>query len=99
MSLQVVQVGQQLGHQQPMVALDSAVERLTQRRQLLAQLPPGQLGQDLGVGGPADQRLQHRPARDPQHVPGDTAQLDPGVLQHLMQPLDFASALIDQALR
>jgi hypothetical protein len=81
-----------------MVARDPALERLTQRRELLAQLPPGQLGQHLRIGGPTHQCLQHRPARDSQHVGGHTAQLDPGVLQHLVQPLGLTGALIDQRL-
>jgi hypothetical protein len=93
--VQVVQVCQQLGHQQPVVTRDPPLESFPQRRQLVTQTAPGQLGQDLGIGGPTDQRLQHRPARDPQHIRGHTAQLDPGVLQHLVQPLGLASALLN----
>ena len=54
----------------------------------------GQLSQDRGIVLPADQCLEHGPARDPGDVRGDGGELDPGVLQHLLQPLDLPGAFI-----
>jgi hypothetical protein len=48
-----------------------------------------------GPAGAAHQHLQHPPARDPQRVGGHTGQLDPGVLQDLVQPLRLPGALLD----
>jgi hypothetical protein len=81
-----------------MMGPKAALQRLPQRRQLGAQPSPSQLRQHLRVVGARDQRLQHRPARDPQRVAGHAGQLDPGILQHLVQPLDLAGALGQQRL-
>ena len=56
----------------------------------------GQLGQHGRVVGSRDQRVQHRPAGGAQHVAGDRAQLDPGVLQDLGQPLGLTGPLAGQ---
>jgi hypothetical protein len=53
----------------------------------------GQVGELSRVPLPGDQRLQHCPARDPGDVGGDRGQLDPGVLEQLLQPLDLPGPL------
>ena len=47
----------------------------------------GELGEHLGVGGAVDQRVEHRPAGDAEDVGRDAVELDPGVLERLVQPV------------
>jgi hypothetical protein len=83
--VQVVDVGQDLGDQQPvMVGAEPAGQRLPQRRQLGPESALGQRGQHLRVVDAGHQGFQHRPAGHTQNVSGHTRQLDPGVLQHLV---------------
>ena len=91
-------MGQQLAQQQRMMGAEAALQCLPQRRQLGPQATLGQFGQHGRVVGSRDQRVQHRPAGHAQHVAGDRAQLDPGVLQDLLQPLGFPGSLLDQRL-
>jgi hypothetical protein len=74
--VQVVDVGQDLGDQQPvMVGAEPAGQRLPQRRQLGPQPALGQRGQQLRVVGPGHQGFQHGPAGDADDVGGHTGQL------------------------
>ncbi|VBA34917.1 hypothetical protein LAUMK35_05827 [Mycobacterium pseudokansasii] len=52
----------------------------------------GQIGEHHRITLPADQRLQHRPPRDPDDVGGHRRQFDPGIFERLFQPLDFFGA-------
>ena len=79
-----------------MVLGDAAVQRPLQLGDLAPQAPLGQLGQPLRVILAVDDRPDHGPARDPQHVAGDVAQLDVGVLQHLLDPVGHRGAVADQ---
>ena len=79
--------------------VEAALQRLAQRRDLLAQPALGQLGQHLGVGRPGDERVEHRAARDAEDVRRDAVELDAGVLQHLVQPVGLPRALRICALR
>jgi hypothetical protein len=74
-----------------------ALQRLHERVALLAQRPAGQLGQPLRVGLAGDQRLQHGAAGGAQDLARDRGELDVGVLQHLLDPVDRPRALLDQA--
>ena len=67
-------------------------QRLGQLRDLGAQAPLGQIGQHGRVMLAIDQRLQHQPARHAGDVAGHRGQLDPGILQQLLQPLDLPAA-------
>jgi hypothetical protein len=97
--VQVVDVGQDLGDQQPvMVGAEPAGQGLPQRRQLGPEPALGQRRQQLGVMGAGHQGFQHRPARDPDDVGGHTRQLDPGVLQHLVEALGLPAAFMDLGL-
>ncbi len=78
--------------QERVVVGEPAGQRLGQRRDLGAQPALGQVGQRGGVAFPGDQRLEHRPARDPDDVGGHRGQLDAGVLEQLLQPLDLPAA-------
>jgi hypothetical protein len=97
-AFQVLQVVKGQPDQQSVVVAEAAAQRLTQLGELLAQLALGQLGQDLGVAFAGDQGAQHRPTRDAQHVGGDRAQLDAGVLQRLLDPLALGTVGLDQPL-
>ena len=79
--------------------VEAALQRLAQRRDLLAQLALGQVGEHLGVG------RARRPARrasrgpdSPRMSRGDAVELDAGVLQRLVQPVGLALALLDLRL-
>ena len=60
--VQLVDAGQHLGDQQPMMGSKATLQGLPQCRQLGPQPPPSQLGQHLGIMGALNQCLQHRPA-------------------------------------
>ena len=79
--------------QERVVGAEIAGQRLHQLRDLRAHPAFGQLGQRDGVVLARDQRGQHRPSRDPEDVGGHRRQLDPGVLQFLLQPLRLPGAL------
>ena len=73
--------------QERVVLAEPAGQRLGQRGDLRPQPPLGQIGQHGRVAFPGDQRLEHRPPRHAEDVGGDRGQLDPGVLEQLLQPL------------
>ena len=77
---------------------EATAQRLAQRRELVAQAAPCQLGKDLGVALAVKQRPQHGPARDPKHVGGDRAEPDRGVLQDLVDALAFGGVGLDEPL-
>ena len=71
---------QHRGQQEGVVVAEPAMEGLFQQAELGAQAGAGQLRQRLGVPLARDECGQHGPARDPEAVAGDHAQLDLGVL-------------------
>src|SRR5215204_2677824 len=93
-----VDVGEDLTHHEGVMGGEASFQSIPERRQLRAQLPPGQLRQYLRVGGALDEGIEHRPARDPEHASGHTRELYPGILQDLIQTLDLPGALFDQRL-
>ena len=56
----------------------------------------GQLGQPGEVTFPTDQRPEDGPARCPDHVRGDRAQLDVGRLQGFLDPIGPGGPLLQQ---
>lgn len=64
------------GQQVAVMLGQPAVQRQGQRLQLAAQLPPRQVRHLLRRGGVLDQRLQHRPAGDAEHLADHAGQLD-----------------------
>ena len=66
-----------------------AGQRFGQRRDLRAHLAHRQISELRPVALAGDQRLDHRPPRLSQDLRGDRRQLDPRVLEHLLQPLDL----------
>ena len=77
---------------------EAALECLAQRGQLAPQCPLGQLGEQLRVVGAGDERVEHRPPGDAERLGGDRGELDLGVLEHLLEPLHLACALLDLRL-
>ena len=78
--------------QEGVVLTEPSGQRLGQFGDLAAQPPLGQLRQRGRVALPGDQRLEHGPAGDAADVGGHRRQLDPRVLQQLLQPLDLTGA-------
>src|SRR4051812_1243340 len=58
--VQEVQVREDRADQQRVQVVKAALERLLELRQLLTQPALGQLGEDLGIGRPRDQCVEHR---------------------------------------
>jgi hypothetical protein len=83
---------------QGVVAREAPLQCFPQRGQLRPQAAPGELGQQVGVVGARDERLEHGPAGDREHLRGDRAELDAGVLEGLVEPLHLARALLNLGL-
>ena len=81
-----------------MMRLHPSGQRQTQRRQLLAQAPLGQLGQDLRIGLPGFDRPQHPSPTDPDHIAGHCPQFEVGGFQHLVDAVDLLGAQLDERL-
>jgi hypothetical protein len=95
--LQPVDVGQHLRDQQPVMLDPEPVgQRLPQRRNLRTQPALRQLRQHRRVLLTGQQGGQDRPAGLAQDRRGDRGQLDPRVLQHLLQPLNGPGPLLGQ---
>jgi hypothetical protein len=90
-----VELGEDLTDQQPVMSTEAALEGVTKLGDLLAQGAFGQVGQDIRIAGAGDERVEHRPTGQAEDPSGDRGQLDPGVLEHLVQPLLFPGAFFD----
>lgn len=90
---QVIEVRKELAEQEGRVRPEASAQRLAQGGQLAPQPAPGEVGEDLGIGRPLDQGLQHRPARHAEDIGRHRGQLNPGILQDACGrdwPLGFA---------
>jgi hypothetical protein len=97
LGVEEIDVTQDPADQQRVLGAEAnTLERLDQRRGLGLQPALRQGGQRLRVALAGDQRVEHQPARDAEDVGGDAVELDPGVLQALVQPVDLLRALADQ---
>ena len=96
--LQIVHMGQNPADQEGMVRPESTRQRLLQGRQLLLQLPLGQIRQCDRIGLAVHQGFDHGPSRDPQNVRRHRRQLDSRILQHLVQAIGFPRPLLNQGL-
>lgn len=77
---------------------EPAGQRLGQVRDLRSHSTLGQVGHRRRVVLTSDQGTHQRPTRDPEHVAGEGADLDPCVLQHLVDPVDRRGPFVDQGL-
>jgi hypothetical protein len=93
-----VDLGEHLRDEQRMVVGDAADECLAQRGQLAPQFALRELGQQLRVVRAREQRVEHRATRRAEHLRGDRGELDPRVLEHLLQALRLARTLLDLRL-
>src|SRR6266508_2295327 len=59
-----VEVGEDRADHERVVSLETPFERLPQRGQLRAQLAAREFGEDLGIGGAREERVEHRSAGD-----------------------------------
>src|SRR4051794_430950 len=80
------------------MGVEVSLERLAQGGDLLAHLAPRELRQDLSVGLAGDERVEHVAARLAEDVGRDAVELDAGVIERLMQPVDLACAFLDLGL-
>jgi hypothetical protein len=95
--IEEVDVGQHLSDQEAVVLdPEGAAQRLLQGRDLGPQPALGQLRQLDRIADPGQQRIQYRPPGLGQQRGSDGGQLDAGVLQRLLQPLDHPGPLLDQ---
>jgi hypothetical protein len=84
--------------QERVVFAEPPAQGLPQRGEPAPQPALGQLGQHLGVALAGDQGGEHRPPGHAQHVGGDRVQLDPGVLEGLLDALALAGVGLDEPL-
>jgi hypothetical protein len=94
-----VDVGEDRADHDPVLGVEAALERLPERRQLLAQLALRELGEHGRVGRTSAERVEHRPPGGAENVGRDAVELDAGVLEDLVQPVGLALALADLRLR
>jgi hypothetical protein len=92
------EVGEDRADQQRVQVVEAALERLAQRRDLLAQLAASEVGEQLRVGRAGPQGIEHRAAGDTEDVGGDAVELDAGVFERLVQPVGLALTLGDLRL-
>ncbi len=95
---EMVEMGEDLGREKGVMGAEVAGERLPQGREFGPHAAPRQLGQDRGVARALHEGLQHGAARGAEDVPGHGRQLDAGIFEHLVDPVRFAGALLDERL-
>ncbi len=96
--VEVVDVGEDASDDQRVPGFEAALQRLAQRGQLGTQLALREVGEHDGVGRAGDQRFEHRAARLAEDVGGDAVELDPGVLDDLVEPSGLALTVFDLRL-
>jgi len=80
--VQVVQVGQEVTHEEGVVPPPKAPsQRVAQGRQLRPEMAQGQLGEERCIGGSAHQGVQHGSPRYARDMGGDRGGFNAGVLQ------------------
>src|ERR1022692_346191 len=94
--LHVRQLVQQQLQQEAVVFRHPALQGQTQRGNLGTQLPTRQLGQRRRLRFARDERTQHIPAGDAQHVARHRTQLNVGVFQHLLNAVGDRRLRLDQ---
>ena len=83
---------------EPMMVGYPAAQRCLQFGRAGFDPPVGQCRQSIRVGFAGDQRFDHATAGQAHDVGDDRVELDVGVLQRLLQPLDVAAALAHELL-
>jgi hypothetical protein len=93
--VEVVELGQDLAHDKGVMGPEPPLQRLPEERDLAAQAAPGEVGEDVGVAGAADQGVKDGPAGDPEDVGGHRGELEASILEHPIQALGLAAQLLD----
>ena len=81
-----VNVREDLGDDHRVLVVETSLEGFAERGELRAELSSREVGQHRWVGRSGDERVEHRPTGFPEDVRSDAVELDPGVLQDLVQP-------------
>jgi hypothetical protein len=81
-------------HDPVMLDREAALERFAQLRDLVGHPGLGERGELLGIADATQERLEHRPRGLGVGRRRDARELDPGVLEHLLQPLDRPGAFV-----
>ena len=84
--------------QKAMMPRHPATQRFAQHLGRCLDPPVGERRQSIGIGLAADQGLDHRPAGQADDIGDHRIELDVGIFQRLLQPLDMAGPLADQLL-
>src|SRR3954454_24048016 len=93
-----VDVGEDRANPEAVVLVEVARQRFARGGDLLAHLPPRELRQRVRIGLAGDQRVEHVAPGLAHHVRCDAVELDAGVFERLVQPVDLAGALLDLRL-
>jgi len=88
-----------LSDDQRVLAVEASDERFAQGGDLLAQPAARELGEDFGVGRALHQGVEHVAPGLAHDVRRDRPELDPRVLERLVQPRDLATTIVDLPLR
>jgi len=79
-----------------MVAPEATRQRARRAGSFVRSLPRASSAKTAGFGRPRHQRTEHRPARHAEDVAGDGGELEARVLEHLVQSIGVADALVRQ---
>ena len=93
-----IDVAQDRPDPEPVVLVDMPLQGLAQRGDLLAHLSARELGEHVRVGLAGDQRIEHVAPGLAQDVSGDGVELDAGVFERLVQPVDLTDPFLDLRL-
>ena len=83
---------------QRVMGIEAPLQRPAQLRDLGSHPGACQLGKGVEVADAGDERFEHLPGRHPEDVGDHRVQLDPGVLEQLLDPLGLPGAFLDQLL-
>ena len=93
--VELIDVRQMLGQQEPMMWFEGADERCLQRLPFGPQASLGEVRQNDWIGLAGQERVEHGARRLAQDVGDDRGELQIGVLQHFLHAVDHACALGD----
>jgi len=95
--VQEVTVGQDLGHQEPLVRAEPSGQSPFECGSLGAHRAAGQVSHDRGMRFSGHQGFEHLATGSTQDVAGDRGQRNVGPFQYLVQPIGRRRPLLDQA--
>lgn len=77
---------------------EASREGLLEGGEFLPELASRQVGEDGGIGGALEEGLQHGPPGDPEDVGRHRGELDPRILEDLVEPVRLPAPLLDEDL-